>query len=385
MARSLRTRSRTLSLSGSRDTTLNGVVKSSLPSSIVRSSSCTDFHGRPLIPGTLSSTQWTSVPVLNGEVVGRPIAGQANGFRYNNFPITPDLNGVDTAPLGVPGGWELTTVARTNPSRPVVTPLTLIQDFVELPSQLKLIGKLLTRPKSSMSAKELANHHLAVKFGWLPLISDVKQLLDLQQAVLRRTAELKRLYSGTGLRRRVILNEDHQVSDQKRINQTIAAGQAFNAYYDITVGRRTWATIHWKPTVLPPNHPDDAAMARRARQIVLGLTPEGLAKGTWDIIPWTWLLGWFSNVGDFLLAFSNTVPASHSEACLMNEVIATGLAGPVTSVNTLSCDIYWSRDLLYTSKTRLVSGSIVPGFSLPFIGNDRLSILGSLFVQRFLR
>jgi hypothetical protein len=384
MTRIVRNRSRPVSNSGFRQFTLNGAVSSTTPGSITRTCACTDYIGRPVVDSAFNSNQYQVGLVVNGSATGKILAGQVNGVVYNNYPITPVTSGVNSTPLAVPNGWFLDTVARSNPSRPVLTPLTLIQDVVELPAMVRDVGRLLNSPTKGLSAKQLANRNLAVQFGWLPLIKDLKQLLDLQRIILQRMRELRKLQSGPGLRRRLTINEDTQTASQT-VTQTLDIAASVTYSYDIIVKKKMWSTIHWKATAIPMSAPNDEELYRLARRLVLGLTPEGLARGTWEVLPWTWLIGWFSNVGNYMLQYSNTVPASHTSACLMNETKVYCVGGMVSSRNTTNCGVTVSGTYSQTTKTRGVSGGLTPGFNLPFVGLFRLSILGSLYVQRFAR
>lgn len=382
MPRTVRTRSTPRSVTGSKVLLSNGAAVSTTPLTISRTSTCTDFHGRPVIDGTLSSDQYYLSLVLDGTAIDHRIP--SNGVKFQNFPFGPVLSSVNTAHLVEPSDWFASTVARTNPSRPDMTPLTLIQDFKEIPAQLRDIGRLMRKPSKGLTAKEIANQHLALQFGWLPLIDDVKKLLDLQTYVLRRTKELRKLYSSTGLRRHIQLMDDTQ-SGQYTERTTLSAGSFFDISHNIDVKRKVWAAIKWVPTAVPPGIYQDDGMNKLARNVVLGWTQEGLVKGAWDVLPWTWMVNWFVNVGDFILMNSNTVPASHSAACLMNEVTVTCKPGSVIPFNVASCDIQVGGEYRYTSKRRALSGGVIPGFKLPYLDSFRLSILSALYVQRFVR
>jgi len=321
---------------------------------------------------------------MDGTVIGKPVSGFTEKYVYDLVPLQVTPSGLETSALTAPATAVSDVIARSNPSRPTLTPATLMQDFVELPAMLRNIGSLLTKPARLLTAKELANQNLAFQFGWLPLVQDVRVLLDLQSHVLRKAAELRKLYDGVGLRKRVMLLEDTS-NRSASIRFTLAVNQFVDAFYDIDVKKKCWGSIHWKPTALPPGILQDVSMNTLARRIVLGLTPEGLVKGAWDLLPWTWLLGWFSDVGNFMLLYNNTIPASHSLVCLMNEVAVTCTPARVVPTGTASCDLHLGGVYTYTSKDRSIGGSVVPSFNMPFISMFRLSILGSLSVQRFVR
>jgi hypothetical protein len=345
---------------------------------------CTDFTGRPVSDGPFDSVQFHPGLIMSGEAVGNPRGGVTWSMKFNDLPCITTGGTLSTTSLGAPSGWYLDVVARTNPSRPVLTPASLIQDFVDLPSMVKNIGDLLKRPKRILTAKELANQNLAVQFGWMPLVQDLKQLLNLQLLILKRVKELHGLYTGKGLRRRVSFDKDENFEVfTSRYN--IWPDQWYDIAFSCKVKREVWATIRWHPVSPPSYIPSDRELNRIATKLVLGLTSEGLAKGTWDVIPWTWLLGWFTNVGSYLLANSNTVPAIHTSACLMNEVVVTTNAGVGQTQDMKSFSLEFGRPYIQTFKRRDVSGGLTPGFSIPFVGVRRLSILGSLFVQRFIR
>jgi hypothetical protein len=345
---------------------------------------CFDFIGQPVSAGGFESLQSNNGLTLNGSTTGTDPFNRVWQRTFDHYPVSTSISGLSDAPLSVDGGWILNTVATTNPSRPVLTPLTLLQDFVELPRMVFDAGKLLMKPKGLLTAKQAANQNLAVQFGWIPFVKDIAQLLDLQSAVLKRSKELQRLYSGKGLRRRVLRGEDTQSADYLLWYSCGYSNMWLSFAYTGMVKRKQWATIRWKPLTPPPMSHGDDAMNKLAKKLVLGLTPEGLAKGAWDVIPWTWLLGWFTNVGDYLLANSNTVPAIWSTACLMNQVevtITPGALSPEFCTSSVRCNEAYKR----TARRRFVGESATPGFSMPFVDMRRLSILGSLSVQRFER
>jgi hypothetical protein len=237
-----------------------------------------------------------------------------------------------------------------------------------------------------MSANEQASFYLAIQFGWLPLVQDIRQLLDLQSYILRKDKELNDLYSGKGLRRKLTFGSDCTVKEA--VEAVSSYGTTNYMYFPLSVmvTKNSWATIRWTPTSPPKyGHGNDESQNQYARRIVLGLTPEGLAKGAWDVVPWTWLIGWFTNVGSYALAHSNTVPASHGSACFMSEVDHLVMPQQPYTRDMLDAHLSISGSAKRTLKTRIVSGSVTPGFNMPYLDMFRLSILGALSIQRYKR
>jgi hypothetical protein len=150
--------------------------------------------------------------------------------------------------------------------------------------------------------------------------------------------------------------------------------------------KRSWATIRWKPSTLPPYNPDDHRWNDLSRKLLLGFTPEAIVKGLWDVIPWTWLLGWFTNIGKFALAQSNTIPATHSKGCFMSQTESIVQTGTVEYAPGVRGTLVASGQTTRTVKTRIVSSPLIlPGLNMPFVDMSRLSILGALNIQRLRR
>lgn len=319
---------------------------------------------------------------LNGYAVNQ---GNSRIYVYDKVPF---FQGSGESPnktlTPVKSGWELDLIAGTNPSRPVFTLPQFAQDLIELPKLLRETGNLLRKPQKLWSPREAANAHLAARFGWLPLIEDLTKLLDLQSTILKRKRELANLYSGRGLRRRLKFGKNTQVYRQVYKRAQYGTGLV-SVGLSVTVTKEEWGTIVWRPKSASYFIPGDEELNRQVRRLIFGLTVEGMAKGVWDVIPWTWLLGWFTNVGKLILSTSNTVPASYSEACLMRMVSTSVVADtPVYSGKNYKLSV--SGQYSESIKTRLVgTGSILPGFNMPFLDMSRLSVLGSLWIQRLKR
>lgn len=383
MPRVARNRSRSETFRGTttvRDSAGN-IISGPSATSVTINSQIGDSKGRPVVPSALNHTKRNGVMRFSGKLLN-----DANGwmYEYDGIPAIAG-SGADLPEktlLPVKNGWLLDLIAGTNPSRPVFTPPQVLQDIITLPRLLMETGQLIRKPKKLMSAKEAANAHLAARFGWAPLIEDVGKLLKLQQTMIKRSKELKQLSSLGGLRRRLRFADT--TATTRQVWRTALYG---NGFIDIdvhtTVKKSQWGTIRWVPTAPPPYHPDDDSRNRYALKLIAGLTVEGMARGTWDVIPWTWLIGWFTNIGKYTLLHSNTVPATWAEACLMNRVMTTSFPGIVNVKGSKYWFIEPSGVYLHDIRTRITGGTVVlPGLNMPFMDMSRLSVLASLFVQR---
>lgn len=331
----------------------------------------------------LASIQYKDVMRASGHFVSKSIVRYHKVDRYP-FVGTSSEGEPDIALLPAPDGWQLDMVAGTNPSRPMLTPPTMLQDLIDLPGMIREAGKIILDPRRIASAKGMANAHLAVRFGWLPLFDDLHKLLNFQSHVLKRTKELHQLYSGKGLHRRLQFGSDTKTYAGYYVLPGVY-GSGVRIPVSINVAKKSWGTIRWKPTTPPPYHPNDEKWNQHATRLLLGFTPEGMMKGLWDVLPWSWLLGWFTNVGKYTLYHSNTVPASFSHINYMCKVEIEHRAGPPTYS---SCDgnISTSGQYAYTIRSRSPgNGVVTPGLNMPFLDMSRLSVLASLAVQRLRR
>jgi hypothetical protein len=385
MARVARNRSRTNTWVGVSGKTYFGStwISGGATQTQTRFDSCADSHGRPVIDSTFSSDQWDGTyPHLDGTVIPSNRTSNSStvydGSQYSGIPTA--LAGL-VNPAG-PNGWMLDLVAGTNPSRPVTNIPIWAQNIAELPKMVKQLGDLLKKPSGAANPKGAASTYLGYSFGWSPLIDDLSKLLDFQSYVNKRNKELNQLYLGKGLRRRITLNSDS--SNVNIRSQTATYANAIIVVDDsLAIQSEQWATIHWKPTTPPSYHPQDEELNSLSKQLVLGLTPEGIAKGVWDVIPWTWLLGWFTNLGKYTLAHSWTVPADHSGGCLMRKCTGTWSANGCTVSAALSSSVTASGSLTRTLRGRSLGTAVTVGANMPYLDMWRLSILGSLYVQRF--
>jgi hypothetical protein len=384
MPRVLRSRSRSVTISGS--TTIYGTPNWTGAGAItnisaIRNQACTDYRGRPISPSDFVSDQRNGAPTWSGR-----IKNAVSSRTFDNYPLVSGnggLSDVDVQPLPAPKGWQLSAVARSNPSRPVVTPPEMIQNIVELPRLLRDTYRVLTDPRSVHSAKGVANAYLGFKFGWAPMLKDLEDIMDLGKHVERRNRELNSLYSGKGLRRRLTFGSDTKVSDFYVDVALSGAGTYVRLFHSQICEKKSWATVRWKPLKPPPYHPSDSRNLTRIRQIILGLIPEGMSKGLWAVVPWTWLIGWFTNNGDYFLANSNTVPATFTEACFMSSSVTTTKGSQPRAVNCEIISLAASGSASRSIKTRVAgNGVLLPGVNMPYLGVSKLSVLAALGAQR---
>jgi len=130
-----------------------------------------------------------------------------------------------------------------------------------------------------------ANTWLEVSFGLKPLISDVK---DAAEAMARYQHDTRRtVVTGTG--------KSRAVKDEAR-------NGADGNYLFIYVRARTSSeqSVRYKVT-LDYSRSADFQSSERLRQLN-GLTLEQFVPTVWELVPWSFLVDYFSNIGDVIAA-----------------------------------------------------------------------------------
>lgn len=250
-------------------------------------------------------------------------------------------------------------VARTNPSRP----------YVDIPINILELGDIARtlRREGFRSIAALGRQNLRYQFGIAPLVGDLVKLANFQDQVARRISELERLQSPRGLRRTVKLDAWTEQASYSRVMQS-------NQYFWTDMVTQTTMAlvkghVRWLPDTnyRPMTSSDRQRLAFRS---VLGLTFD--SSTVWEVIPWSWLVDWCSNVGQFFAAHRNIVPATLSGVHIMRETKSwfQTPGGINTPINVQ----------LHT-KTRNPA-AVVPVAHFPFLTAGQMGILGSLAVTR---
>lgn len=176
-----------------------------------------------------------------------------------------------------------------------------------------LRGPLKTLPRRALQAvasfKNLGKEYLNLRFGWEPLIKDLIEMYNLTQTIDRRIADLRR-NNGRNLKRERLLKDSTSVT---------SSGGSTNGPFGflkptpiiLNPGRSTWQSIttvrekiwfegryrYWVPNIGSPE------WDRKARAALFGAYPTPHA--VWKLLPWSWLIDWFSTVGDSLSNMSD--------------------------------------------------------------------------------
>jgi len=201
---------------------------------------------------------------------------------------------------------------RTRPGNPVASVgqfLIELKDLPAVPFKRALQGGTAFRHIPRIALKELldfrnlGSEYLNIVFGWKPFVSDLRKMYNLWHEVDKRMAQIIR-ENGKNIRRRSgIANEKSVVSQSSGLYQA-PFYNCRGAPPNWTVGSTQWSITEtaerrsWYAGSFRYYIPDVSSSEwnRRARYALFGASPT--PELLWEVLPWSWLIDWFSNVGD---------------------------------------------------------------------------------------
>jgi hypothetical protein len=97
----------------------------------------------------------------------------------------------------------------------------------------------------------------------------------------------------------------------------------------------------------------------------------------WEILPWSWLFDWGTNLGDYLKSKRNIIPASLQSISLIKETINRHEVPTLVSGNNVM-----KGGVIITETKQRYPVNITPEAHFPFLSGSQMGILSSLAVTR---
>lgn len=256
-------------------------------------------------------------------------------------------------------------------------------------------------PQSGLSLypKKTAEWHLAIQFGWLPILSSILDFVDAQR---KGQEHLRNLIDKAEkpVRRKTNLSDSKDVG--LGYTYTYEQPNGYGASYlqpqfvtyvyrgrssvvqTIATTSKTWAMGKFR-YYLPPG-PHDVAWTRKMRRRLMGnrLTPSTI----WNLLPWSFLVDYFVDVGHFLNATQNGVSdclvADYAYIMRTAEHITNNdtTGGYCTSMKGAVSQISAGSQRKYTMKCRLVADPFGFGMSEGSLNPRQKAILSALVLSR---
>jgi hypothetical protein len=319
-------------------------------------------------------------------VSGSIINGESGALRFENAPSPGwTADGDDNWPTedGTDDQVWASFLSSSNPSRPDISLPVFLAELVDLPKMIRhggrvLRGDVFRNPSGISLAKEAASANLAYQYGWAPFASDLFKLSQFMRAVEKRRRILEQLRTGRGLRyRREFDNVTYTDSFVKYIHSSL--GVFIPVDVTVTSTLRRWAVCHWYVTESLNIPQTDEQLL----QMILGLTWNNFASNVWEAMPWSWLIDWFTNLGD-LISLSNNQIGVSARGCVMTHWKKE--KSHTESTAEVYSDIHVSSGFAIQENKFRVPYDGLPSISasLPILTGKQWSILGSLATLRAL-
>jgi hypothetical protein len=241
----------------------------------------------------------------------------------------------------------------------------------------KRLNKMLKKVPKFKSLQHLAKMHLMTQFGIVPLLSDVETLMQFQKLVDDRVGEIERLRT-RGLRRTVALWEGTTSGtvNGQLVQSQGASGLSVNlaklTKVEISGHVRWYANSNWLKS--------DAAVRNVVKRTIAGYRMDPAA--VYELLPWSWLIDYFFNLGTLVKATRNNFDASHDQVRLITRT-STVTTGSWDDANSGTIQV----SPFIGTRTSIWRRPATPSLSaqIGFLDGRQLSILGAVSVLKLMR
>jgi hypothetical protein len=306
-----------------------------------RQGDCSDVTGLRDTDNPFYLNVWDrEFPICSGDLV----VGRWTYTQVRNYVLTAFNEPIPNAEAKAPTmDWpELAWKARqfTDPQRPVMSLPQFIGEAGDLPGMLMSVPELLmkrgrqaaeavgrrTRPRprrlppnakppsvwgaardaARQTAGDVGSQYVGAQFGWAPVMRDLEALLALSRAIAQRLEWLLRLLQGYSIRRRMMLPNFFEPVFVKNRMLNSAHFTVYGEHVDMYRVKH-WVTSRWGLSALVgeaplPSLDDPDGLIALAARLATGMNKNGLWEAWWELLPWSWLIDWWFNIGRLLAA-----------------------------------------------------------------------------------
>lgn len=296
--------------------------------------------------------------------------------------MAPSVGWLDTANLSTYGP---TGYSKFKPGKPTASASVFLAELRELTRQMRDVVAHLDQLRLSGPA----SNWLASSFGWAPMVRDLRKFFETYKKIGRALKHLRDNNGKYEHRGGTVASGEENYRSQIGCYFHPTLGAQFYPGYTPTPSYvwvyryyRVWfeATFYYNV----PNIGTEEWEASATRALYgLSLTPSAV----WELIPWSWLLDWFSNFGDFMSAISPS-PVGRidlTNAFVMRHNIVTySLTGRQPILNDGgSSEISHNVEQKWELKERVLADPTAIGLTIDdLLSMRQSSILAALAVQR---
>jgi hypothetical protein len=347
-----------------------------------RDTSITQSHRKLKNGNWANGGQWdyTYDHFVNTPVKPGPIRLNVGGTYNGSFVVGQD-SGATISDLS-PSTFGASAYSRMKPTAPSFQTLNAVYELREIPGMLK--------QRFTKDLLGVPNYWLALQFGWRPLLNDIINFVITQRTAQKRLAQLMR-DNGKPVRRRTVLYDytDSSTSSETSYGATypIMVTQAYRSIPTMTTKvsylQRAWASARFRYWL--PDGPRDVNWTNAMLARIYGLYPT--PSVVYNAIPWTWLVDWFSNVGDVIdnldggvanrLAADYFYVMTHTEA-LVERITTAQMWSPSGGHVDFTCQFRRA----FGAKRRGVGDPFGFATNAGSLSSMQLSIMGALGLSR---
>lgn len=326
---------------------------------------------RDVVNGCISSKTWREGGIANGTTVRG--AGTKYYIEYINWPCdhfrTLILGHLPVT--GVPSHQEVATevASRTNPSNASVNlPVSIFE--------LKDIPRMLQRK----SLKQKGNSVLEGTFGYEPLLRDFQGMLHAVNSIESRIATLRMLGKGKLSRTRTIFSG---FASSLNTSGVLVDYHARGSIYADRVLHTTrvskQGTASWRPTY-DISQLTEKELWKQAVRLIYGLDPQALWSDIYQVLPWSWLIDYFSNLGDLMSLTNNSVASLGAPVAVSTVTESTYEASAFRFTSAPPPEVQTFR-MTRRDWTRDPVNPLGLVFRVPILTHGQMSILVNLINQ----
>ncbi len=244
------------------------------------------------------------------------IYGPSTGNTTRGTPQFPDSTSEDA--LSRANSYGAQAYAALKPDTPDFSAAVSLAELRELPGQLQDAFKGFMRLYNRLPGKwsDAGKMHLATEFGWVPLISDIG---NFSEAFIGRTKRFEQMLRDEGrpVRRRRNLSKTGSDSKDASLqwswadwgtgNGDLSPVLVYQCYGDGRGGeevayQNTKVWCAGKSRYYLPPGPRNDVWTRKLHRRILGLQADPATL--YNLIPWSWLVDYFTGLGHFMDAIS---------------------------------------------------------------------------------
>ena len=230
--------------------------------------------------------------------------------------------------------------------------------------------------------------NLWYRWGWKPLVNDIRKMFTFTSAVHQRLEWLAKLQTGKRVLKRKAFLRANTDFDTPTTVQLKSVGANIQGRRTVVYTERIWCTVQWKlssGTTIPGVGLELDPLWVKAQQLTFGLTYQDALSALWQIMPWSWFVDWFLHVSTIMDATNNAIPLTWGQICVMRHTNASAEVEQLTT----STDLSWCHPTGFhrqseDRKQRLLVSPILPfaPSMMPVFTSGQWSILGSIAVLR---